>query len=443
MTIRAPARTYLWQAYRRSVTPRPLTHWLALAQPPLWLWWTPTGWGYVAWGAAYQVIAQGPQRYVQVRAAVQSIAWKWATESDEGPDESAPRWFGGFAFAPHETSARGWWSAFGQARFFLPRWLYVQSPTGQAWLTVLTASAERPPWPSLQRIAPGRQRPMPRLLRVEEGLSRQAWHDLMERALRALREGRLSKVVLARTRRLRWENEPAWDAIWQRLNRAYPHTYRFFYQPGPANIAFLGASPELLARVQGERLETMALAGSIGRGRTPAEDAALAARLLTSEKDRTEHAWVVQAIREALASLTADLEIPAHPQVRTYANIQHLYTPITGRLRQARIWEVLQHLHPTPALGGYPRAAALDFIAQHEPVPRGWYAAPLGWVSARGDGEFAGAIRCALLREKEALLYAGAGIVADSNPEREWEEINLKFQAMQQVLTRPEHEAPR
>ncbi|NPA31633.1 MAG: isochorismate synthase [Chloroflexi bacterium] len=424
----------VWRAHRRPWPVWPVSRWLAQVHPPVWVWWTPAGWGYVAWGAAQQVHAEGAARYARVRAAVEAGGWTWAADAVEAPPEAEPRWFGGFAFDPRPRPSQGWWTAFGHARFFLPRYLYAQSPTGRAWLTVLTRADEVPRWPSQTATARSRPRPWPARLADEEGMTRAQWRALVRDALEHLRRGALHKVVLARTQRLRWHAPPPWEAVWTRLDRAYPRTYRFLYRPGADLTAFVGASPELLVRVRGRSLETMALAGSIARGRDPAEDAALAAALLASAKDRHEHAWVVQAIREALAPLTETLEVPPEPQVRQYANIQHLYTPIRGLLRRPGVWEAVERLHPTPALGGYPRAAALAFIAAHEPVPRGWYAAPLGWVTPNGDGEFVGAIRCAVLRANAALLYAGAGIVADSDPEREWEEIDLKFRAMRRVL---------
>ncbi len=434
MEARVDVGVETWVGHRRPWPVWSVARWLQWARPPWWVWWTPSGWGYVAWGAVRQLEAEGASRYAQVRAAVERSSWAWAPGAVDAPEQAAPRWFGGWAFDLKPRPSGGWWTAFGHARFFLPRYFYAQSPRGQAWLTVLTRAGEEPEWPATAAGPSAEPSPWPPLLEAREGMSRPQWRALMHRALEALHQGALHKVVLARTRRLRWAAPLPWAEVWARLSQAYPRTYRFLYRPSQAPTAFVGASPELLVRTQGRLLETMALAGSIGRGRTPQEDAALAAALLASEKDRAEHAWVVQAIREALAPLTEDLDIPATPQVRAYANIQHLFTPIRGLLRQPGVWDAVARLHPTPALGGYPRAAALAFIAAHEPVPRGWYAAPLGWVTPQGDGEFVGAIRCAVLRGPEALLYAGAGIVADSNPDREWDEIDLKFRAMQRVL---------
>jgi isochorismate synthase len=199
---------------------------------------------------------------------------------------------------------------------------------------------------------------------------------------------------------------------------------------------FLGATPELLARVERGELFSVALAGSVGRGKTPAEAESLAAELLASTKDRHEHALVVGAIRHGLEPLTAQLDIPNVPGIRRLANIQHLETPIRGKLAAGcGALDVVAALHPTPALGGVPRQPALEFIAANEPTARGWYAAPIGWLDAEGNGTFAVAIRSALVDGDRALLYAGAGIVDGSDPAKEWQETELKFKPLMDALT--------
>ncbi|MDW8214428.1 MAG: isochorismate synthase, partial [Roseiflexaceae bacterium] len=179
---------------------------------------------------------------------------------------------------------------------------------------------------------------------------------------------------------------------------------------------------------------TMALAGSIRRGATPDEDEHLAAVLLDSAKDRHEHQIVVDEVRKRLAPLTSRLDVGATGVMRL-SNIQHLHTPISGLLRKpCGVLPVVATLHPTPALGGEPREAAMRLIAELEPAPRGWYAAPVGWIDRRLDGQFGVAIRSAVVQATRAWLYAGAGIVAGSDPQREWDETNLKFRPMLEGL---------
>jgi menaquinone-specific isochorismate synthase len=180
----------------------------------------------------------------------------------------------------------------------------------------------------------------------------------------------------------------------------------------------------------------MALAGSIQRGENAAEDRKLGRQLIESKKDRHEHALVVNSIRRRLEPFDVELTIPAKPELYTLNYIHHLMTPITGRLKQMTgVLPLLEALHPTPALGGSPRDLALSFIGEIEPVPRGWYAGPVGWVDANMDGQFAVGIRSAVAQDRRVWLYAGAGIVADSDPRKEWMETSLKFKPMLAALS--------
>ena len=182
-------------------------------------------------------------------------------------------------------------------------------------------------------------------------------------------------------------------------------------------------------------MRTMALAGSMQRGADPNEDAAMVHQLFNSEKDRHEHALVLNSIRRRLEPFGAKLEVPGQPEIYTLSYIHHLLTPIKGYLRHSiGVLPLVEALHPTPALGGSPRDLALDFIRHAEPVPRGWYAGTIGWIDANMDGEFGVGIRSAVAQDRRVWLYAGAGIVAESDPQKEWLETALKFQPMFSAL---------
>lgn len=188
-------------------------------------------------------------------------------------------------------------------------------------------------------------------------------------------------------------------------------------------------------RVSKGTLETEALAGSIRRGASASEDAALAGALLHSEKDVREQRDVLDDIVARLAPLHLTPEFPAQPQVRRFANVQHLHTPVRAALPEGvRLLEVVAAMHPTPAVGGSPRDAAVARIRELEGFPRGLYAGALGWLNARGGGEFFVGIRSALVDGERARAYAGAGIVAGSTPEKEFAETELKFKAMLDAL---------
>lgn len=175
----------------------------------------------------------------------------------------------------------------------------------------------------------------------------------------------------------------------------------------------------------------MALAGSVARGTDSKEDATFAAALLASEKDREEHAVVVDMLRTSLAPIAEQLTVASAPVVLPLRHVQHLATPITGTLRDdAGLLALAERLHPTPAVGGAPRDVALALITEHEGFDRGWYAGPIGWLGADGDGELLVALRCGLVAGSEATFFAGCGIVADSDPAREWAESRLKLRTM-------------
>lgn len=179
----------------------------------------------------------------------------------------------------------------------------------------------------------------------------------------------------------------------------------------------------------------MALAGSAPRGSTPEEDRRLGEGLQVSAKERIEHAIVVDALRAALADIAPRVVVSSVPELLKLQNVQHLRTRLAVELTHPRtVLELVERLHPTPAVGGLPRDAALGWIAEREGLDRGWYGGPVGWVNRRGEGEFAVAIRSALLRGEEALLFAGCGIVADSDPDQEYAESWLKLQPMLSAL---------
>jgi menaquinone-specific isochorismate synthase len=262
----------------------------------------------------------------------------------------------------------------------------------------------------------------------------EAWAEMVHKAIAGIRSGEMKKVVLARMCEIRGEGEFDIESALRFLDERYEGCYRFLFEPRPGHI-FFGATPELLVAVQGDELRTMALAGSIRRGASEEEDTALAEELLSSRKDCHEHRLVVEALRRKLAGRTLERSIPLEPSVLALSNIMHLHTPIQARLRSPEgVLPLAAHLHPTPALGGAPRRSALAFIRAEEPVTRGWYAGPVGWIGPQLDGVFAVAIRSAVVQHERAWLYAGGGIVADSQPEKEWEETALKFRPMLQAL---------
>ena len=230
-------------------------------------------------------------------------------------------------------------------------------------------------------------------------MSPDEWARLIHAVQQEIATTELKKVVLARVCEARFDERINIYNALAFLNKAYADCYRFVFEPRPFHT-FLGATPELLAKVEGATLTTMSLAGSIRRSANPLEDAALGQQLMESPKDRHEHEVVVMSILGRLAPLTTQLEISPAPGVYKLSNIQHLFTPIRGTLAQPDgILPLVEALHPTPAMGGSPRSLALDFISRQEPMPRGWYASPVGWIDYKLDGAFAVGIRSAVVQE--------------------------------------------
>lgn len=254
------------------------------------------------------------------------------------------------------------------------------------------------------------------------------------RALALIAAGEFEKIVLARALDLTAPQPLHPLRVLHGLRQRFPDCYSFSVASG-SGPSFIGASPERLVRVSQGVLETEALAGSAPRGSGASEDAARAAALLASEKDRREHRLVLDSILRRLAPLGLKLDFPEKPAVRRFANVQHLHTPVRAALPEnIRLLDALAHLHPTPAVGGTPRAAAVARIRELEGFPRGLYAGALGWINARGGGEFFVGIRSAFIAGASARLLAGAGIVAGSDPEKEFAETELKLQAMLEAL---------
>ncbi len=212
----------------------------------------------------------------------------------------------------------------------------------------------------------------------------------------------------------------------------YPECTRFFFRRGSATL--VGASPETLFTQRGTELSTHAVAGTARVDPRRGSDVA-GEELLGADKDREEHAVVVREIVAGLEPLAEALEVAEVPGLMKLRDLLHLETPIRARLRPSvHAAQILEALHPTPAMGGWPRVAAARWIAEHERPPRGWYSGPLGWFDAKGGARFGVAIRCALVQGQQAYAFAGAGIMGNSNPDKEYDETADKLQAMLQVL---------
>jgi isochorismate synthase len=353
--------------------------------------------------------------------------------------------FGGFAFDPLSPRT-ALWEGFPDGLLTLPR-LLLSYTAEEAALTLnrLMRATDDPGyvteqligdltrlWFAIEQESLSQQQETlsdPGSLSVQDVLPASEWMRLVADTVELIRRGVYEKVVLARALRVTAGTPFDSGAVLRRLRQGYPGASIFAIQRGQR--LFVGATPERLVSVQDGHVRTMALAGSAPRGVSEEQDRLLGDGLLRSAKNKQEHALVVERMHESLASICETISVAEKPRLLRLKNIQHLETSITARLLPGKsILETLEALHPTPAVGGLPGPAALERIRDCERLDRGWYAGPVGWVDAGGNGEFAVALRSALLDGRQATLFAGCGIVADSDPQSEYAESCLKFQAM-------------
>ncbi|MEZ4516491.1 MAG: isochorismate synthase [Chloroflexota bacterium] len=365
-----------------------------------------------------------------------------------------PRLFGGFSFSP-EFVPDNTWCVFRPSHFILPHF-QLTTRGDEKWLTInaFVPAQESPQAVSAdltealltgyevmrQHDALGNQSTNKRehpQADIHYPMSYDQWSTMVSNGTAAIETGDLQKVVLSRAAEVRMAHSIDAVQVLKRLGNDYANCYRFLFEPLTGQF-YLGATPELLTNLEHQSIKTMALAGSARRGSTTQEDELAAHELLESAKNRHEHALVVNEVQSRLAGVCTGITSPSAPSILQLHNIQHLFTPISGQIahdNKVDALSLVELLHPTPAMGGVPVERAIRFLNNAEPVPRGWYAAPVGWIDQNLNGTFAVAIRSAVCQYDRAWLYAGAGIVGDSQPEREWAETELKFKPMLEAIT--------
>lgn len=397
--------------------------------------------GVAGLGCAAVVTATGERRFTALRDKARALFERLVVHSAPGAEERVPTVLGGFAFRAG-GAVSPLWSSFGDARFVLPEMTYTLEQ-GSAWLA-LAVSGERLARRSERDALRDRVLETKRALgaipvpgepcsSAGSGLAidaraRQDFLQAVESVRNAIARAEVEKVVLSRRWVLELSHEPRALEVLERLRCEAAESTRF--SVALDGRAFVGASPERLIRKRAEVVQTEALAGTIR-----ADGGQRAAELLKSAKDLMEHRLVVRELLRVLGPLTGPLAVSDEPEVRSLRDMLHLSTPIEGRLHEpSHVVDLVARLHPTPAVGGVPTERALRMIAEHEAVERGWYSGPVGWFDARGDGDFVVALRAALLVDRSAYLYAGAGIVADSVAEQELAETRLKLTRMLSAL---------
>lgn len=381
--------------------------------------------------------ANAELRFQEIEQEWRQIAGS-AVVSDSAPACAGPFFFGGFSFDAKQTPTE-LWKQFPHTRFVVPE-LMLTLQDGHTWITVnrmisphqdIGDGVYLDPLPGT--FADTMSKTHARMNMMKEEIDPSGWMNSVEEAARLVRGGTLGKIVLARELRLYADQPFEVENVLERLYRMNTNTFVFALEQG--DDCLIGATPERLIRSCDGRFLTMCLAGSIARGGSDEEDAELEEALSHDEKNLHEHAITVRMISDIMRRLCDTIEMPEEPILYKLRDIQHLFTPVIGQAKEGvSILRALEQLHPTPALGGWPQKKAVEAIRALETLDRGWYAAPIGWVNRTMDGEFAAAIRSALLQGKEASLFAGCGIMGDSDPHSEYQESALKFRPMLTAL---------
>jgi menaquinone-specific isochorismate synthase len=370
--------------------------------------WLHRGEGLLGWGEVARLEISGRDRFARAAAWWESVCAALDRQPSDVPG-AGPVAFGSFGFDPDAVSV-----------LVVPQ-VVLGRRDGRAWLTTIGDGS--PAVPTQPIVAPGE------VAWSDGAVSAAAYTAAVAEAVRLIRAGEAQKIVLARDLVARADAPIDPRYLLSRLSGAFPNTWTF------AVDGLVGATPEMLLQREGDTVRSRVLAGTAWRRPDHAGEAEVAAGLLVSGKDREEHAYAARSAAEALGPYCAELDVPAEPSVLGLSNVSHLCTDLVGRLAApVSALELAGALHPTAAVCGTPTRTAGELIRRIEGLDRGRYAGPVGYVDANGDGEWGIALRCAQLGGATARLFAGCGIVADSDPETELAEAHAKFVAVRDAL---------
>jgi menaquinone-specific isochorismate synthase len=353
-------------------------------------------------------------------------------------DCSKCRYYGGFSFYKN-IPMRDEWEAFGGYQFILPRFEIIRNGESDFFICTMV----HPDDDEIIQLARELEQisltdanfpvEQPLIDKMDNLPDKIQWQGMINNALKQIRNDEYDKIVLARRVEYNLLSQSDPLAMISLLRRTNHHTVSFCFQP-KEDTTFIGVTPEILYRRIGREILSEAVAGTRPRGKNKEENDALANELLTSEKELREHDFVARSLKRNLRRLCTELSSSDKVTVLKLSQLQHLYVPFRGTL-QAHVTdgEILESLHPTPAVGGFPEKSVLPILKDVEPFNRGWYAAPVGWTGA-DSATFAVAIRSALILKNKIYLYSGAGIVDGSSHEKEWDELENKIALYKKLL---------
>lgn len=391
-----------------------------------------------------QLKAEGSNRFRNLSECISEQKNKIIELSDFNHSLSGVHFLGGFGFFDHKVKEG--WEAFGASAFVIPEWTFIRD--GELSLLTLNLKlnekvdaddAQSNVFSKLYNLNLTIQKSIRRKnglfadtkqldISIEDGKDELSeWVTNVNKAKGFIRSGSHNKVVLSRRLKVKTSESIEPTKLVNQLRKEYPSCYSFLFRPDGKH-SFVGSTPERLLSVRSKYILTEGLAGSISRGGTATQDTILERQLLNSKKDNEEHFYVVRSIIRRLEMFSDEINYPSKPGIKKFTNVQHLYTPVSAWMNADHDpFEILEKLHPTPAVGGSPSEKALELIPLLEQHERGWYAGPVGWITSKGRGEFVVAIRSGLIMEDSADFFAGCGIVEDSDPILEWEETKLKL----------------
>ncbi len=391
----------------------PLLDLLPAEQP---LAWVRAGEGLVGWGVHATTTVSGPNRFADARYWWQTQLEGFAVSNSVHGSGTGPLLFTSFSFSPDDPSV-----------LVIPQ-VIVGMKSGKSWITWI-GSASQPVLNSETAVFASNP-----VSWIEDPNADADWKRRVTDSVQRIHDGVLDKVVLARDFSGTAQSHIDARSILKKLAAEYPSTWCFSVS------GLVGATPELLLRLSRKMVTSRVLAGTISKTGDDERDLALAASLARSSKDLEEHEYAVRSVAQALEPFCTSTNVPESPFVLHLANVMHLATDVTGalaeKLAHVDAFSILEQLHPSAAVCGTPRTIAAELINEIEGVSRGRYAGPVGWIDAAGDGELGIALRCGQINDNSIRIFAGCGIVAGSNPDKELAESEAKLIPMRSALVK-------